>query len=76
MEENKYQPLTIDEFNEMKGIVDSIGVNLPEHLLPYIWDKYNALRGKSEPRPCSCQSAASHWIGAINYLRDWIKQKA
>jgi hypothetical protein len=74
--EEKYIPLTVSEFNELKDTMESIGHNLPEHLLPYIWEKYNLLRSKSEPRPCGCQSAAPHWINAVNYLNEWIKQRA
>jgi hypothetical protein len=73
--EEKYIPLTVDEYKKLKETMAGIGVNLPEHLLPYIWDTYNRLRSKSEPRPCSCQSAAPHWIGAVNYLNNWLKER-
>ena len=74
--EHQYLPLTYDEFVELKGIVESIGVNLPENLLPYLWDKYNYIRGVNQPRPCSCQSAASHWIACVEFLKEWVKSKS
>lgn len=73
--EEKYIPLTIDEYKELKEIMAGIGFNLPENRLPYIWDMYNRLRAKTEPRPCACQSAAPHWIGAVNYLNNWLKER-
>jgi hypothetical protein len=71
----RYHPLTSEEFSMLNGVLQSIGHNLPENQLPYIWDNFNRLRGANEGRPCSCQSAASHWIKAISYLREWVKER-
>jgi hypothetical protein len=75
MEENKYHPLTLEEFNELDGKVSSLGAYLPENLAPYIWDNFNKLRNEHEPRPCTCGSAGAHWKRAVDYLTDWIKQR-
>ena len=73
---DRYHPLSSEEFTNLNEILQSIGHNLPDDKLPYIWDNYNGLRGVSEARPCSCQSAAALWIRAIAYLRDWVKARA
>lgn len=75
MEEQKYQPLTYTEFVELKNQLDKISNNVPENVAPYFWDNYNRIRAKSEPRPCMCQSAASLWIGCVNFLKEWVGSK-
>lgn len=75
MEENKYHPLTFEEFQEMDAIVSSLGAYLPEDKAPYIWDNFNKLRNEREPRPCMCGSAGAHWKRAVDYLTDWTKQR-
>lgn len=67
--------MNAEEIEKLKNTLNGIGSNLPESLLPYIWDTYNKVRDKQEPRPCGCQSAAGHWINAINYLRNWVSDK-
>ena len=75
MEENKYHPLTLEEFEQLKGTILSIGSHLPENLAPYIWDNFNKLRNENEPRPCTCGSAGAHWKRAVDFLSDFIKQR-
>jgi hypothetical protein len=75
MEEMKYQPLSYTEFVELKNQIDKIRDNVPESIAPYLWDNYNRIRAVSQPRPCMCQSAASLWIGCVNFLREWIGSK-
>ena len=73
--EHYFLPLTYDEFWELKAKVEAIGVNLPENQLAYLWNNYNQIRGVNESRPCSCQSAASHWIACVEFLKEWVKSK-
>lgn len=75
MEEQKYQPLSYTEFVELKNQLDRITVNVPENIAPYLWDNYNRIRAVSQPRPCMCQSAASLWIGCVNFLKEWVQTK-
>ena len=75
MEENKYEPLTLEEFNELDKTVAGLGAYLPENLAPYIWDNFNKLRKENEPRPCTCKSSGAHWKRAVDYLTDWTKQR-
>ena len=75
MPPDRYHPLTPSEFSTLRELLSTIGHNLPEAHLPYIWETYLKLTSTSEPRPCSCQSAAPHWIRAISHLRDWTNQR-
>ena len=50
---DRYHPLSSEEFTNLNGVLQSIGHNLPEDKLPYIWDNFNRLRGESEARPCN-----------------------
>ena len=75
MEENKYHPLTFEEFQELNKTVSSLGAYLPENLAPYIWDNFNKLRNENEPRPCTCKSSGANWKRAVDYLLDWTKQR-
>ena len=75
MEEQKYKPLSYTEFVELKNQLDKISNNVPESIAPYLWENYNRIRAVSEPRPCMCQSAASLWIGCVNFLKEWVGSK-
>jgi hypothetical protein len=75
MEEQKYQPLSYTEFVELKNQLDKISNNVPESVAPLLWNYYNLIRSLSEPRPCMCQSAASLWIGCVNFLKEWVGSK-
>ena len=75
MEENKYHPLTLEEFNELDVTVSSLGSYLSEDKAPYIWNNFNKLRNENEPRPCMCGSAGAHWKRATDYLRNWVNER-
>ena len=74
--ENKYHPLTEEQFVELQAVLSSIGSHLPEKKAPFIWDVFNAVRDEREPRPCTCSSAGAHWKRAIDHLMNWVKEKA
>jgi len=74
--ENKYHPLTEERFIELRDFIQSIGAYLPENKAPYVWNMYNDLRGEREPQPCTCASSGAHWKRAMDYLYDWVKQRA
>lgn len=69
-------PLTLDEYYELKTFIKSIGARLPEGKMGYVWNSYNQLRGVQETQPCGCQSAAGHWVNAINFLKQWVESKS
>jgi hypothetical protein len=67
--------ITDEQFNELKGVVDRITTRIPEDLAGYIWDMFNHLRKENEPQPCMCPSSVSHWVRAINFLRDYVNNR-
>jgi hypothetical protein len=73
--ESHYAPLNLEEFQTLKGILDSITSHMPEQHAPYIWSSFNKIRGADETRPCTCASAGGHWGRAIGELRTWVKSK-
>lgn len=75
MEQSKYHPLSLEEFQALDATLTSIGAYLPENKAPYIWATFNFLRGENEPRPCTCGSAGAHWKRAVDYLNNWVKER-
>ena len=73
--ENKYAPLTEEQFIELKGFIKSIGEYLPENQAPYDWNTFNHIRGEREPQPCTCASSGAHWKRAIDFLFNWVKER-
>jgi hypothetical protein len=73
--ENKYHPLTEEQFIELRDTVQSMGAYLPENKAPYIWNHFNHLRGENEVRPCTCASSGAHWKRAMDYLYNWVKER-
>jgi hypothetical protein len=75
MEQNKYQPLTEQEFFELKGFIQALGGYLPEDKAGYVWNTFNHIRGEREPQPCTCASSAGHWKRAVDFLWHWVKER-
>ncbi len=73
--EEKYHPLTIDEFNQLVEVVDSITTHIPGDKAGYIWGNFNRIRNMQEGQPCTCASAAKHWARAVEGLREFINQR-
>lgn len=73
--ENKYAPLTEEQFIELKSFIKTIGAYLPENQAPYVWNTFNHIRGEREPQPCTCASSGAHWKRAIDFLFNWVKEK-
>jgi hypothetical protein len=69
-------PLSLEEYNELKDFITTLGARLPDSKLGYVWNTYNQLRGVQEKQPCGCQSAAGHWVTSINYLKQWLESKS
>ena len=75
-EENKYNPLTEVQFQELVSFLESITTHIPTHLAGYIWQKYQQLSPtKPGPQPCSCASSAGHWRRSIDFLREWTNER-
>ncbi len=73
--EEKYYPLSVDEFKELATTIDSITTHVPGNLVGYIWSKFNRIRGTQEAQPCTCSSAARHWARAVDGLREFVNQR-
>lgn len=73
--EDKYFPLTSEEFNELNGFISTLGSYLPENRAHYVWSNYNRLRNENEPQPCTCASSGAHWKRATEYLRTWVNER-
>lgn len=72
MEQTKF---SVEEYQKLKETAEGINDYLPENLLPYIWDNYRIISGNiEEPRPCSCGSAAKHWMKAVDTIKNYIKE--
>jgi hypothetical protein len=72
--ENKYHPLTEQEYLELKSKIDSIRDYLPEMLLNYVWSTYKTITGSTENQPCSCKSAGGLWLKAVTVLRQYLNK--
>ena len=73
--EEKYLPLTEEQYIELKGFLEGLGNTLPTDKTNYVWNNYNAIRGISEKQPCNCGSAAGMWRRAIDDLSNWVKER-
>lgn len=69
-----YGILTEWEFAELKNTLNEITTNLPNHLTDYIWGTYNRTKGTQEPKPCMCKSSGGLWAGAVEHLRNYVKE--
>lgn len=74
--ENKYEPLTEEQFLELKQNMTQVGAYLPDNLAPYIWSIFNKLRDENEAQPCTCASSGKHWKRAVDFINEWLKGKA
>lgn len=70
-----YHPLTQQEFIELREFITKLGHNLPDNKMSYVWSYFNRLQGTNIPQPCGCQSAAGHWVNAINYIKGWVNER-
>ena len=75
MEVDKYEPLSQEEFIDLREFITTLGPYLPDNKAPYVWGMFNRLRNENEPQPCTCPSSAGHWKRAINYLFDWVNKR-
>jgi hypothetical protein len=73
--ENKYHPLTEQEFNEMSEFILNLGGYLPDNKAPWVWATFNKLRDENETQPCTCASSAGHWKRAVDHIHRWVKER-
>jgi hypothetical protein len=69
---DRFLPYTIEEYKELKEVVDAIQHYIPNDKMHYIWNNHNKILKTNEPTPCSCGSAAAHWKRAVETLRNFV----
>jgi len=74
--ENKYLPLSIEDFDRLKKELENIKAFLPEHLMGPFWSWCNQIRGQKTPQPCSCKSSARHWGACVDDLRKFVRERS
>jgi hypothetical protein len=70
----KYLPYTESEYKEVKEVIDSISTHIPHDRMGWIWSNHNKILNTNEGQPCSCGSAANHWIRAVNTIKDFVSK--
>lgn len=75
MQDNKYAPLTEEQFKEISQFILNLGAYLPDNKAPWVWSIFNKLRDENEPQPCTCASSAGHWKRAVDYIFNWVKER-
>lgn len=75
MEINKYEPLSQQEYIDLREFVTTLGAYLPESKAGYVWGLFNRLRNENEPQPCTCKSSGAHWKRATDYLINWVNER-
>ena len=73
--ENKYHPLTEEEFKEMSEFILNIGGYLPDNKATWVWSTFNKLRDENETQPCTCGSSGGHWKRAVDHIYKWVKER-
>jgi hypothetical protein len=72
----KYLPLSVEDFNRLKGDLEGIKAFLPEHLMGPFWSWCNQIRGQKVNQPCSCKSSARHWGACVEDLRKFVRERS
>ena len=73
--ENKFAPISEEEYNRLVSVISKVASHLPEHDAPFIWNVYNATRGVNERQPCTCASSGRYWGEAVAHLRLWLRER-
>lgn len=74
--DNKYHPMNLEQFEQLKGQLESIKNYLPENLMGPFWTWCNTIRGERINQPCSCKSSAKHWSACVDTLRTFVKERS
>ena len=72
----KYQPLSEQEYNELKTHLEGIKNFLPEHLMGPFWTWCSRIRGRKENQPCGCKSSARLWSDCVEELRKFVRERS
>ena len=75
VQQSKYYPLALEDYQFFKRELAGIQHFLPEHLMTRFWTACNLIRGQHVAQPCSCASSARHWGSCVSDLQAWVKSK-
>lgn len=73
--ENKYTPLSEQEFIELKEQLAGVKSFLHENLMSTFWSKCNQIRGERTNQPCSCKSSSGLWARCVDDLRQFVRDR-
>ena len=74
--ENKYAPLSEEEYNELRVHLEGVKNHLPEHLMNPFWSWCNRIRGERINQPCGCKSAGALWGTCVEDLRKYVRERS
>ncbi len=74
--QSKYHPLNLEEFQKLQKDLEDIKAFLPEHLMSPFWSLCNRIRGERINQPCSCKSSARLWGTCVEDLRKFVADKS
>jgi len=69
---NRYLPYTEAEYIELREVMHTITTHIPNDRMGWVWSNHNKILKTNEGQPCSCGSAAGHWIRAADTIRNFI----
>ena len=65
-----------DENKVLKDFLNSITTHIPQDKADYVWNSYKKINNTNENQPCTCGSSAGHWRRAVDYIFNWVKERA
>lgn len=74
MEENKYAPMTEEQYKGLKTKLSTITNYLPDNLMGEFWSLCNLLRGEKTGQPCGCRSAGGLWANCVGELKAFVQR--
>ena len=75
VQQSKYHPLNLEDFQRLKAELKGVTTFLPEHLMNPFWTWCNQIRGERTNQPCSCKSSAKLWGDCVTTLNNFVKEK-
>ena len=74
--ENRYAPLSEEEYNQLRVHLEGVKNHLPEHLMNPFWSWCNRIRGERINQPCGCKSAGALWGRCVEDLRKYVRERS
>lgn len=68
--------ISAEDFQKLKGHLESVKNHLPEHLMGPFWAWCNVIRGERIIQPCGCKTAAGLWGRCVEDLRKYVRERS